>query len=82
MEKKKKKDANKKFRWQEWLLALAVTLVLLAAVVGYQFWLTDTVHKTLEPAAFWRGNIIGDAVGGLFVLLLVHHFIKKPKEDD
>lgn len=75
------KKAKRGFRWQEWLLSLIITLVLLAGVVGFQFWLTDAVHKTLESNAVWIGNIIGDAVGGFILLLIVHHFVKKPKTD-
>ena len=77
MEKKAKRGSSLK----EWLLSLVITLVLLAGVVGFQFWLTDAVHKTLESDAVWTGNIIGDAVGGLLLLLIVHHFVKKPKAD-
>ena len=70
---------------QDILVALAygwLWLLLLAAVVGFQFWLTDAVHKSLEAAAFWRGNIIGDVIGGLILLLITHHFVKKPKDDE
>lgn len=76
MEKKKKSG-----KLREWLISLAVTLVLLGCVVGFQFWLTDAVQKSLDPAAFWRGNIIGDAVGGFILLLIVHHFVKRPADD-
>ena len=75
----KKETAKRKLR--EWLISLGITLVLLAAVVGFQFWLTDALHKSFDPDAFWKGNIIGDAIGGLILLLVVHHFVKKPKED-
>lgn len=78
MDKKKKG----KIQWQALLIALAVTLVLLGAVVGFQFWLTDAVHKSLEAGAFWRGNIIGDLVGGLCVFCLVYRFVRGPKEKD
>lgn len=76
------KKENRKRKLREWLISLAITLLLLAAVVGFQFWLTDAVHKSLEAAAFWRGNIIGDVIGGLILLLITHHFVKKPKDDE
>ncbi len=78
------KKETRKRKLKEWLISLAITLVLLAIVVGIQFWLTGTMRKGFTPveiADVWRGNLIGDAVGGLILLLVVRHFVKKPKED-
>ncbi len=76
------KKERRKRKLREWLISLMITLVLLAAVVGFQFWLTDAVHTALEADAFWKGNIIGDVVGGLFLLLITHHFVRKPKDEN
>lgn len=75
----KKQNAKRKLR--EWLISLAITLALLAVVVGIQFWLTDTLHRSFDAEALWRGNLIGDAIGGIILLLIVHHFVKQPKAD-
>ena len=75
------KKETRKRKLKEWLISLGVTLVLLAVVVGVQFWMTGTLHKSFDPEAMWRGNLIGDTVGGIILLLIINHFVKKPKED-
>ena len=79
------KKETRKRKLREWLISLLITLVLFAIVLGFQFWLTGTVRKGFtpdEPADFWRGNLIGDLIGGVILLLIVHHFVKKPKEEN
>lgn len=71
------KKAENKRRLKEWLISLAVTLLLLCAVLGAQYWYTATTGIQLDTTAVWIGN----AVGGVFMLLLVHHFVKKPRDD-
>ena len=74
-------DKKKKSRWQEWLVSLLITLALMGAVVGFQLWQMDNVRVLANTELLWRLNIIGDVVGGLVVLLLLHHFLKKPQDD-
>lgn len=71
------KKAENKRRLKEWLISLAVTLVLLGLVLGAQYWYTTTTRIELDMTAVW----IGHAVGGVLMLFLVHHFVKKPRDD-
>ena len=61
----------------EWLISFAVTLVLLGLVVAGLYWYMSMTRMELDMKAVWIGN----AVGGIIMLLIVHHFVKKPKED-
>ena len=60
----------------EWLISFAVTLVLLGLVVAGLYWYMSMTRMELDMKAVWIGN----AVGGIIMLLIVHHFVKKPKE--
>lgn len=66
-----------KRRLIEWLISLFITLVMLGLVMAGQYWYTSVTHIELESKAVWIGN----AVGGFITLLIVHHFVKKPKDD-
>ena len=68
----------KKSKLKEWLISLIITLVMLGAVLGAQYWYTKTTGIELDTLFVWIGN----AVGGLLMLFLVHHFVKKPKDQD
>lgn len=70
-----KKETKRKLI--EWLISLAVTLVLLGLVVAGLYWYMSMTRMELDMKAVWIGN----AVGGFIMLLIVHHFVKKPKED-
>ena len=70
-----KKETKRKLI--EWLISFAVTLVLLGLVVAGLYWYMSMTRMELDMKAVWIGN----AVGGVIMLLIVHHFVKKPKED-
>lgn len=70
-----KKETKRKLF--EWLLSLGVTLLMLGLVLGVQTWYTFTTHIELETKSVWIGN----AIGGLVMLLIVHHFVKAPKNE-
>lgn len=70
-------EKNKKIDWKAWIISLIVTLLLLAMVMGAQYWYTSVTHIQLDTTAVWIGN----AVGGILMLFLVHHFVKKPRDD-
>ncbi len=69
-----KKETKRKLI--EWLISFAVTLVLLGLVVAGLYWYMSMTRMELDMKAVWIGN----AVGGIIMLLIVHHFVKKPKE--
>lgn len=77
----KKQPEKKQFDWKAWLISLAITLALVGVILGIQYWLTVQFEKTVDIVAFWKGNLIGDAIGGFIMLFIVHHFVKKPKKD-
>ena len=70
-----KKETKRKLI--EWLISFAVTVVLLGLVVAGLYWYMSMTRMELDMKAVWIGN----AVGGIIMLLIVHHFVKKPKED-
>ena len=70
-----KKETKRKLI--EWLISFAVTLVLLGLVVAGLYWYMSMTRMELDMKAVWIGN----AVGGIIMLLIVHHFVKKPKGD-
>lgn len=70
-----KKETKRKLF--EWLISFAVTLVLLGLVVAGLYWYMSMTRMELDMKAVWIGN----AVGGFIMLLIVHHFVKKPKEN-
>ncbi len=70
-----KKETKRKLI--EWMISFAVTLVLLGLVVAGLYWYMSMTRMELDMKAVWIGN----AVGGIIMLLIVHHFVKKPKED-
>ena len=71
------KKAENKRRLKEWLISLAITLVLLGAVMGGLYWFTATTGIQLVTTYIWISN----AIGGVLMLFLVHHFVKKPRDD-
>lgn len=71
-----KKETKRKLI--EWLISFAVTLVLLGLVVAGLYWYMSMTRMELDMKAVWIGN----AVGGIIMLLIVHHFVKAPKKDD
>lgn len=72
MEKKEKRKSN----WKAPVLALVITLVMLAAVMGMAWWYQSSTGMELDPKGMWIAN----AIGGVIMFLLVYHFVKKPKE--
>lgn len=64
-------------RWKEWLISLLITLVILGIVVALQYWFAKTSGLGMNTTITWIGN----AVGGFIMLFIVHHFVKKPKDD-
>lgn len=71
-----KKETKRKLI--EWLISFAVTLVLLGLVVAGLYWYMSMTRMELDMKAVWIGN----AVGGVIMLLIVHHFVKAPKKDE
>ncbi len=69
---------KKQFNWKEWLISLIVTLVMLGLVMGAQYWYTSVTGIELDTKFVWIGNL----VGGVMMLFIVHHFVKKPKDTD
>ena len=69
---------KKKFNWKEWLISLIVTLVMLGLVMGAELWYTNTTGMQLDQKWVWIGNLIG----GIIMLVLVHHFVKAPRDED
>ena len=69
---------KKKFEWREWLISLIITLIMLGLVVGAQYWFTQTTKIELDTKFLWIGNVIGSVL----MLFIVHHFVKKPKDDN
>ncbi len=72
------KNIKTKESLKEWLISLAITLVLLGAVMGGLYWFTATTGIQLVTSYIWICN----AVGGILMLLLVHHFVKKPRDEE
>ena len=72
------KNVKTKESLKEWLISLAITLVLLGAVMGGLYWFTATTGIQLVTSYIWICN----AVGGILMLLLVHHFVKKPRDEE
>ena len=72
------KNVKTKESLKEWLISLAITLVLLGAVMGGLYWFTATTGIQLVTSDIWICN----AVGGILMLLLVHHFVKKPRDEE
>lgn len=70
------KKTRRKRVLKEWLISLLVTVIALGCVVGAQYWFTGTTGITLDPKMVWLGN----AIGGVIMLLIVHHFVKAPKD--
>ena len=62
----------------EWLISLGITVVMLGLVVAGLYWYMSVTHMELDMKTVWIGN----AVGGLCMLLIVHHFVKAPKKDN
>ena len=72
------KNIKTKESLKEWLISLAITLVLLGAVMGGLYWFTATTGIQLVTSYIWICN----AVGGILMLLLVRHFVKKPRDEE
>lgn len=60
----------------EWLISLGITAVMLVLVVAGLYWYMSVTHMELDMKTVWIGN----AIGGLLMLLIVHHFVKAPKQ--
>ena len=69
-----KKESKRKLI--EWLISLGITFVMLGLVVAGLYWYMSVTHMLLDMKTVWFGN----AVGGFLMLLIVHHFVKKPKD--
>ena len=70
------KKMQRKRTLREWLISLLITLVILGVAVGAQYWFMGTTQMALDMKTVWLGN----AIGGAVMLLIVHHFVKTPKE--
>ena len=62
---------------KEWLIPLLITLVVLGIVVALQYWFAKTSGLGMNSTITWVGN----AIGGVIMLFIVHHFVKKPDDD-
>ena len=54
---------------KEWLI--------LGIVVALQYWFAKTSGLGMNSTITWVGN----AIGGVIMLFIVHHFVKKPDDD-
>ena len=68
---------NKNTRLKEWLISLIITLVMLGLVMGAQYWYTGMTGILFDTKWVWIGNL----VGGVIMIFIVHHFVKRPKDD-
>lgn len=62
----------------EWLISLCITAVMLGLVIAGLYWYMGVTRIELDMKTVWIGN----AVGGFFMLLIVHHFVRAPKKSD
>ena len=62
---------------KEWLISLLITLVVLGIVVALQYWFAKTSGLGMNSTITWIGN----AIGGVIMLFIVHHFVKKSDDD-
>ncbi len=62
---------------KEWLISLLITLVVLGIVVALQYWFAKTSGLGMNSTITWVGN----AIGGVIMLFIVHHFVKKPDDN-
>lgn len=62
---------------KEWLISLLITLVILGIVVALQYWFAKISGLGMNSTITWVGN----AIGGVIMLFIVHHFVKKPDDD-
>ena len=62
---------------KEWLISLLITLAVLGIVVALQYWFAKTSGLGMNSTITWVGN----AIGGVIMLFIVHHFVKKPDDD-
>lgn len=62
---------------KEWLISLLITLMVLGIVVALQYWFAKTSGLGMNSTITWVGN----AIGGVIMLFIVHHFVKKPDDD-
>lgn len=69
---------KKSGKLKEWLISLLITLIILGIIVAVQYWFASASHFGMNVQIIWTGN----AIGGFIMLLIVHHFVKKPKDDD
>lgn len=68
---------KKSGRLKEWLISLLITLIILGVIVAVEYWFANSSGFGINQQITWIGN----AIGGVIMLLIVHHFIKKPKDD-
>ena len=76
--KKLRLEQQKKRKRKEWLISLIITLVILGIVVALQLWYAKVTHLGVKPAIV----IPMHAIGGVLMLFIVHHFVKKPDDDE
>ena len=70
-------QAPRRNKAKEWLISLLITLVVLGIVVALQYWFAKTSGLGMNSTITWVGN----AIGGVIMLFIVHHFVKKPDDD-
>ena len=51
--------------------------MVLGIVVALQYWFAKTSGLGMNSNITWVGN----AIGGVIMLFIVHHFVKKPDDD-
>lgn len=65
----------------EWAISLGITLVLLALIVGGVYWYRQYMSQygyQMDMSYMWWAN----AIGGVAMLFIIHHFVKEPKDKD
>ena len=71
---------NRKRVWRARLIALGISLVMLAAAIGITLWQYQKFTAAYLPFDL-TGTMIVNGVGAVILYLIIVHFLKKPHED-
>lgn len=77
------KKNKKKFDWKILLLSFGITCVILAVVIGLMIWWYSITMANSQIDWEWNTPLvwIGNGVAFLIMFGIIHHFLKKPKDD-
>lgn len=79
MAKKKKKKTD----WKTLLLSFAITCVILGIVIGLMIWWYSVAMAHTQIHWEWNTPLVWILNGVAFLIMfgIVHHFLKKPRDD-